>query len=59
MRQMEKTALIKALGKTAATEVSVFSVTETDRKSAETAVDAAKALIAKKKADYAIVVMRK
>lgn len=59
MNAAEKAALTKLVTKATASDLAVFPVTETDAKSAENALDGAKALIRKTKADYALVVLRK
>jgi hypothetical protein len=59
MTSQEKAAVIKLVGKCGASDIAVFAVTETDGESAKDALNNVKAMIAKKKADYAIVVLRK
>jgi len=59
MNAAEKAALTKLVTSATASDLAVFDVTETDAKSAGTAITEAKALIGRKKGDYAIVVLRK
>ena len=57
MNASEKTALTKLVASTASIDLSVFSTTELDAKSVQTALDEAKTTMDKKKGDYALVVV--
>ena len=59
LNAVEKTALTKLVTSTASTDLSVFSTTELDAKSVQVALDEAKTTMAKKKGDYALVVVKK